>query len=766
MFGFIKGKKCGWRKSLPLLTCFFMVLALILPISVLDALAQTAATEGWYRLRTNSVPYQPQNVALDATGGLWVSASDGTEYAPGVWYRPPDALAGPSFQYFTNDRRNNLLSTAYNPPIEKPQLNATVLYAVRDKGGNTWYALKNRKVLCEKADGTWLTFTMPDSTSIEWGNVDTTNVDSAYRIRLIDNQDGTQDKLLIAIRGVVRVNAAFSVVETRQVYQVYNNYFIRDALIDSQGRTWVTSEMGVEKGTSLVNTTFVSTLFPPEQYPSAATGTMITRIVEDSLGNIWFGSDSYSGDGIYCYTTGGQWIKYADGLVNAIGKRVHDIAAGSDGSVWFGAVYSGAGGILRYVPEGGGQWTRYTMADLGLESGEIPSMAFDGTGLWFSTAYTPTVTGNGTGVHYLTLNAQGTPSVTHYTFRANSTSLTNLRFSYIAADRSGGVWFPAYDNPSIARLKSDGTWQQFREAGTQGLGSFGFAGVDADSKNLVYFAPTNAPPIAYDVAKEQWVNLPTASFTEYYYYGVYVDPQDGKWFHGAYFVYYLNPDNTAWTSFSSAAIPGFPASYYVNDVLVDDAGNAWFMCRYEIVLMKKDPNGGEPSWYRFTSGDASGYTGGYRVYQDDSGQIWNAAKQKFASQSNSWLAVAEDTGALDHRHLRFTNGRVPADMNLTSALSPINTLSALDERNMTLDSRGTVYFTGGLGNVNAGIVALGPLLGDIDGNGRVDLADAVLTAKLLAGLPSQASSNADINNDGKIGLAEMIFILQRVAGFR
>ena len=135
MFGFIKGKKCGWRKSLPLLTYFFTVLAFILPISVPDALAQTAATEGWYRLRTNSVPYQPQNVALDATGGLWVSASDGTEYTPGVWYRPPDALAGPSFQHFTNDRRNNLLSTAYNPPIEKPQLNATGIVGITRLAG-------------------------------------------------------------------------------------------------------------------------------------------------------------------------------------------------------------------------------------------------------------------------------------------------------------------------------------------------------------------------------------------------------------------------------------------------------------------------------------------------------------------------------------------------------------------------------------------------------------------------------------------------------
>jgi hypothetical protein len=152
--------------------------------------------------------------------------------------------------------------------VVKPELNATGLHAVRDKGGNTWYALKNRKVLCEKTDGTWLTYDMPDSSDID-PYTDTTNVDSAFRIRLLDKLDGTQEKLLIACRGVVHVGADFSVVATRRASQSYNNYFIRDALIDSQGTYWVTSEMGLEKGTSLVVTTYVKDLYPTDQSPNA-----------------------------------------------------------------------------------------------------------------------------------------------------------------------------------------------------------------------------------------------------------------------------------------------------------------------------------------------------------------------------------------------------------------------------------------------------------------------------------------------------------------
>jgi streptogramin lyase len=495
---------------------FFILQVIIgLPVGVYPAFAETSHPEGWYRHRTNSVPYQPQNVSVDAAGGVWVSAEDGSEYAPGVWYRPSGSAAN-SFQVITNDRRNNLSAAGFNPPIEKPQLNATVLCAVRDKAGNTWYGLKNRKVLCEKVDKSWLTFDMPNSSSIDPG-INTIGVDSAYRIRLIDHLDGTQDKLLISYRGILHVNAAFTVIASRQVSTSYNNDFIRDALIDTQGRYWITSERGLEKGTSLVNTTYIKDINASDPL-APKEGTVITRIVEDSLRNIWFGSDSYEADGVYRFTSAGAWNKYTDGIVSAVGKRVHDIAADTDGSVWFGAVYSGDGGILRFVPSSaGGQWYRYRGTDLGLDSEEIPGLGVGGGGLWFVTGYTPTVTGNGTGVHFMTLD-QGTPHVTHYTYRGRSTTLTSLYFNYIAADLKGGVWFPAYDDPSIARLKADGSWEQFRQAGNDFLGNFGIHGVAVDSKNKVYFAPLNSQPVAYDATTEQWIDLPAVPFSEFYYY--------------------------------------------------------------------------------------------------------------------------------------------------------------------------------------------------------------------------------------------------------
>jgi hypothetical protein len=58
--------------------------------------------------------------------------------------------------------------------------------------------------------------------------------------------------------------------------------------------------------------------------------------------------------------------------------------------------------------------------------------------------------------------------------------------------------------------------------------------------------------------------------------------------------------------------------------------------------------------------------------------------------------------------------------------------------------------------------------GDINGDGRTDLADAMLALQIMAGLnpdgidPDYASSGADVNGDGKVGWEELVYILQVV----
>ncbi|MGD9972827.1 MAG: DUF1566 domain-containing protein [Desulfatirhabdiaceae bacterium] len=55
--------------------------------------------------------------------------------------------------------------------------------------------------------------------------------------------------------------------------------------------------------------------------------------------------------------------------------------------------------------------------------------------------------------------------------------------------------------------------------------------------------------------------------------------------------------------------------------------------------------------------------------------------------------------------------------------------------------------------------------GDINGDGIISLADAIVGFQIMTGgQPSAINPAADINGDGKIGMAEVIYILQQVAG--
>jgi hypothetical protein len=58
--------------------------------------------------------------------------------------------------------------------------------------------------------------------------------------------------------------------------------------------------------------------------------------------------------------------------------------------------------------------------------------------------------------------------------------------------------------------------------------------------------------------------------------------------------------------------------------------------------------------------------------------------------------------------------------------------------------------------------------GDINGDGSVDVADAILCLKAMSGKAStdEIYMEADVNGDGKIGLQDVLYILQKAAGLR
>lgn len=71
-------------------------------------------------------------------------------------------------------------------------------------------------------------------------------------------------------------------------------------------------------------------------------------------------------------------------------------------------------------------------------------------------------------------------------------------------------------------------------------------------------------------------------------------------------------------------------------------------------------------------------------------------------------------------------------------------------------------------DITAVFEEIGPLIGDIDDNGLVELRDAVLALQILAGIEPSGFMrlDPDVNNDHTIGMHEAIFILQHIAGLR
>jgi hypothetical protein len=84
---------------------------------------------------------------------------------------------------------------------------------------------------------------------------------------------------------------------------------------------------------------------------------------------------------------------------------------------------------------------------------------------------------------------------------------------------------------------------------------------------------------------------------------------------------------------------------------------------------------------------------------------------------------------------------------------------AYDLNNNTVEQSGSLYF------LYDPFVKLFP--GDLSGSGKVDLIDAIMALRVVAGYEAKAvHSGRDVNGDGKIDLMDAVYILQRLAGLR
>ncbi len=154
--------------------------------------------------------------------------------------------------------------------------------------------------------------------------------------------------------------------------------------------------------------------------------------------------------------------------------------------------------------------------------------------------------------------------------------------------------------------------------------------------------------------------------------------------------------------------------------------------------------------------------------------VWLSNINGLGIQADSdWYKIAVTPGYEKVQiDCRFTHSDGDIDVSFYDSTGNFITSSRSTDNdefiNYTVPNSGTYYikvFYGNTGNTyNLWWDDLKNSIGDINGLDGVNLADAIIGLKILAGINySNISMGADVNNDGKIGMEEIIYILNTLS---
>ncbi len=134
------------------------------------------------------------------------------------------------------------------------------------------------------------------------------------------------------------------------------------------------------------------------------------------------------------------------------------------------------------------------------------------------------------------------------------------------------------------------------------------------------------------------------------------------------------------------------------------------------------------------------------------GNVTNACGDTITAGGVCWNTSLNPTTSNSH-----TTENVIGTGVFSSIISGLNPGTTYYVRAYATNSNGTSYGNNVTFTTNA-------IKGDIDASGTIDLADAVLALKVLAGLnPGGVHSSADINEDTRIGIEEVIHALREIS---
>lgn len=271
----------------------------------------------------------------------------------------------------TNSTIDNDTTITQLSKNEIPQIGAYVVETFEDSKGNLWFGTLEKGVA--KYDGISLTYF-------------TTN-DGLPSNRVTTVVEDTKGDLWFG------TGVGISKYDGKTFTNFSTEHGLCDSristmLLDSAGGFWIGTWGGVCKFDGTKFTNFTIPIPTIKTTPNEDTKNWVTVLMEDSKGNIWFGSDGYGA----CKYNGDVFVHFVkgDGLYS---NNVQEIVEDKDGNIWFGSRVAekdhpdaskrfGKGGVIKY---NGTTFIHYPEIE-GINNNDVYEIYKDNSGtLWIGT---------------------------------------------------------------------------------------------------------------------------------------------------------------------------------------------------------------------------------------------------------------------------------------------------------------------------------------------------------------------------------------------